>query len=68
MHSTSQSLSSTYLNRHADIDNRVQDLLSRMTVEEKVGQLMQLDAQHDLASNIRDKHLSLIHISEPTRP
>lgn len=66
MHSTSQSTSSTYLNRHADIDNRVQDLLSRMTVEEKVGQLMQLDAQHDLASNIRDKHIGSILHTSPT--
>ncbi|MDN5633741.1 glycoside hydrolase family 3 N-terminal domain-containing protein [Bifidobacterium mongoliense] len=66
MHSTSQSPTPTYLNRHADIDNRVQDLLSRMTVEEKVGQLMQLDAQHDLASNIRDKHIGSILHTSPT--
>ena len=38
----------------AQIEKRIDELISRMTVEEKIGQTNQL--------------LSLIHISEPTRP
>ena len=32
----------TYLNRHASIQSRVNDLLGRMTLEEKVGQMDQI--------------------------
>jgi beta-glucosidase len=33
----------TYLNPHLPIDTRVQDLLSRMTLDEKIGQMAQAD-------------------------
>lgn len=53
-----------YLDSQANIEVRISDLLSRMTVEEKVGQLMQLDAQHDLAHNILNTHVgSILHAS-----
>ena len=35
-----------YMNPSASVDDRVQDLLSRMTLEEKIGQLMQGDVSN----------------------
>lgn len=46
-----------YLNPKLSVEDRVQDLLSRMTLEEKVGQLMQWDA--------RDEDLSFINTRFP---
>ncbi|MCL4271125.1 MAG: glycoside hydrolase family 3 C-terminal domain-containing protein [Anaerolineales bacterium] len=46
-----------YLNPKLSVEERVQDLLSRMTLEEKVGQLMQWDA--------RDEDLSFINTRFP---
>ncbi|MDR1427135.1 MAG: glycoside hydrolase family 3 C-terminal domain-containing protein [Bifidobacteriaceae bacterium] len=43
---------------------RVADLLARMTPEEKVGQILQLDARSDLAESILVKHVgSILHAS-----
>lgn len=54
---------------------RIADLLSRMTLEEKVGQMMQLDARGgDLEDLIVNKHVgSILHTSPriylvPPRP
>jgi beta-glucosidase len=48
------------------IDERVADLLGRMSLEEKVGQMMQLEGQRcDLSELIFDKHVgSLLHIQD----
>ncbi|AUX41537.1 beta-D-glucoside glucohydrolase [Sorangium cellulosum] len=51
-----------YKDQKQPVDRRVEDLLSRMTLDEKVGQLMQLDAQGDLEDAIgRMKVGSLLH-------
>ncbi|WP_437959785.1 glycoside hydrolase family 3 N-terminal domain-containing protein [Sorangium sp. So ce119] len=51
-----------YRDARQPVDRRVEDLLSRMTLDEKVGQLMQLDAQGDLEDAIgRMKVGSLLH-------
>ncbi|WP_437692036.1 glycoside hydrolase family 3 N-terminal domain-containing protein [Sorangium sp. So ce176] len=51
-----------YRDAKQPVDRRVEDLLSRMTLDEKVGQLMQLDAQGDLEDAIgRMKVGSLLH-------
>ena len=43
---------------------RVRDLLGRMTVEEKVGQMLQLDARDDLRDHVLRRHAgSLLHTS-----
>nr|WP_255633268.1 glycoside hydrolase family 3 N-terminal domain-containing protein [Demequina sp. TTPB684] len=43
---------------------RVADLVSRMTLAEKVGQMMQLHGKHGVESPIRDFHAgSLLHVS-----
>ena len=58
-----------YKNPDLPIQERIADLLGRMTLEEKVGQMMQLDARNgNLDDIIINKHagsilhLSLIHI------
>ena len=55
-----------YKNPDLPTQERIADLLGRMTLEEKVGQMMQLDAGHnDLNDLIIDKHVgSILH----TRP
>lgn len=54
-----------YLNPTLPIAQRVSDLLSRMTLEEKVGQMMQLDARTgELDELIVDRHVgSILHTS-----
>ncbi len=53
-----------YLDPVAPVAERVADLLARMTSEEKVGQMLQLDAKGDYAAWIRDYHVgSLLHTS-----
>ncbi len=53
-----------YQDPSQSIDARVADLLGRMSLEEKVGQMMQLEGQRcDLNELIFDKHVgSLLHI------
>ncbi len=41
-----------YLNRRVSVANRVADLLARMSVEDKVGQMLQLDAREDLDDQV----------------
>ncbi|GAA0433961.1 glycoside hydrolase family 3 N-terminal domain-containing protein [Leifsonia naganoensis] len=46
---------------------RVRDLLGRMTVEEKVGQMLQLDARDDLQDHILRRHVGSILHTSPER-
>ena len=41
-----------YLNRRVSVATRVADLLARMSVEDKVGQMLQLDAREDLDDQV----------------
>ena len=54
-----------YKNPDLPAGERIADLLSRMTLEEKVGQMMQLDARGgDLEDLIVNKHVgSILHTS-----
>lgn len=56
--------SAPYTNSSLPIPKRVEDLLSRMTLEEKVGQMLQLDARGDLRDLVTGKLAgSLLHAS-----
>ena len=47
-----------YRNPDLPVEERIDDLLSRMTLEEKVGQMMQLDARSgDLDDLIVNRHV-----------
>jgi len=46
---------------------RVADLLARMTLEEKVGQMLQLDARGDLADAVQRRHAGSILHTSPER-
>ncbi|GIT78766.1 glycosyl hydrolase [Leifsonia sp. LS1] len=46
---------------------RVDDLLGRMTVEEKVGQMLQLDARDDLRDHVLRRHVGSILHTSPER-
>ncbi|MCE1174458.1 MAG: glycoside hydrolase family 3 C-terminal domain-containing protein [Propionibacteriales bacterium] len=53
-----------YLDPHADVETRIDDLLSRMTTEEKVGQMLMLDARGDLNEAITVRRAgSILHTS-----
>jgi beta-glucosidase len=56
--------SALYLDPTAATVDRVTDLLGRMSVEEKVGQMMQLDARDDIDDHVLAKHVgSILHAS-----
>ena len=59
-----------YKNPDLPASERIADLLSRMTLEEKVGQMMQLDARGgDLDELIVNKHVgSILHTSPEDLP
>lgn len=59
-----------YKNPDLPVAERIEDLLSRMTLEEKVGQMMQLDARMgNLDELICDKHVgSILHTSPDDLP
>lgn len=59
-----------YKNPELPAEERIADLLSRMTLEEKVGQMMQLDARSgDLDDLIVNKHVgSILHTSPADLP
>jgi beta-glucosidase len=53
-----------YLDASLPVADRVQDLLARMTAEEKVGQMLQLDARGDLEDHVlRTGVGSILHTS-----
>ncbi|MFT4232692.1 MAG: glycoside hydrolase family 3 N-terminal domain-containing protein [Leucobacter sp.] len=49
------------------IEDRIADLLARMTVEEKVGQMMQFDAREDLENDVLRRHAGSILHGSPER-
>lgn len=58
-----------YLDAGLSVDERVADLLGRMTVREKIGQMMQLDARQNLDDSILNKHAgSILHTSPQDLP
>ncbi|WP_203136954.1 glycoside hydrolase family 3 N-terminal domain-containing protein [Microbacterium sp. JZ31] len=60
----STTLQAAYLDASLPVADRVADLLGRMTVEEKVGQMLQLDARDDLDDHIlRRQAGSILHTS-----
>jgi beta-glucosidase len=56
-----------YLNYALPVAERVSDLLGRMSLPEKVGQMMQLSAQEDLDADILTKHVGSILHTSPER-
>ncbi|GCB43208.1 glycoside hydrolase family 3 N-terminal domain-containing protein [Streptomyces sp. NL15-2K] len=62
--------SAVYLDPEASVEARTDDLLSRMTLPEKVGQLLMLDGQHgDLADIVSAKLAgSVLHVSPELMP
>ena len=53
-----------YLDPARPTEERVADLLARMSVEEKVGQMLQLDARDDLDDHVLRRHIgSIVHAS-----
>lgn len=49
------------------IEERVADLLGRMTLEEKIGQMLQLDARDDLDDHVLRRHAGSILHTSPER-
>ncbi|MEV0196277.1 glycoside hydrolase family 3 N-terminal domain-containing protein [Nonomuraea sp. NPDC050691] len=56
-----------YLDADAPMEARVEDLLARMTLPEKVGQMLQLDARRDLTDVVSAKLAGSILHASPTR-
>ncbi len=56
-----------YLDPRASVEARVDDLLARMTLPEKVGQLLQLDARQDLEDIVSAKLAGSILHASPAR-
>ncbi|WRS30282.1 glycoside hydrolase family 3 N-terminal domain-containing protein [Actinomycetaceae bacterium MB13-C1-2] len=59
--------SAPYLDASLSISKRVDDLLGRMTLPEKVGQMMQIDARGDIEEFVRDKTVGSILHTSPER-
>ena len=59
-----------YLDPEASVEARIEDLLSRMTLPEKVGQLLMLDAQHGDLEDIVSAKLSgaVLHVTPERMP
>ena len=67
---TENTVNLPYKNPELSTEERIADLLGRMTLEEKVGQMMQLDARSgDLDDLIVNKHVgSILHTSPSDLP
>lgn len=67
---TEDTVNLPYKNPELPTEERIDDLLGRMTLEEKVGQMMQLDARSgDLDDLIVNKHVgSILHTSPSDLP
>ena len=67
---TENTVNLPYRNPKLPTEERIADLLGRMTLEEKVGQMMQLDARSgDLDDLIVNKHVgSILHTSPSDLP
>ena len=53
-----------YLDVSLPVADRIADLLGRMTVEEKIGQMLQLDARDELEDQVVRMHAgSILHAS-----
>ena len=67
---TENTVNLPYRNPELPTEERIADLLGRMTLEEKVGQMMQLDARSgDLDDLIVNKHVgSILHTSPSDLP
>ena len=67
---TENTVNLPYKNPELPTEERIDDLLGRMTLEEKVGQMMQLDARSgDLDDLIVNKHVgSILHTSPSDLP
>ncbi len=57
----------TYLDPAGTVADRVADLLGRMTLREKVGQMLQLDARGDLEDVVVDKTVGSVLHASPER-
>lgn len=56
-----------YLDPSLPVADRIADLLGRMTVEEKIGQMLQLDARDDLEEQVLRMHAGSILHASPER-
>jgi beta-glucosidase len=56
-----------YQDPSLSIPDRVADLLSRMSVEEKIGQMLQLDARDDIGDHVLRRHVGSILHTSPER-
>lgn len=50
-----------YKDPNAPVEERVKDVLSRMTLEEKIGQMTQIERAVANPSVIRDRYIGKIH-------
>jgi len=61
---TVDTASAAYLDASLPVEERVADLLGRMTLPEKVGQMMQFDAREELEHIVLERHAgSILHTS-----
>ncbi|WP_426185749.1 glycoside hydrolase family 3 N-terminal domain-containing protein [Microbacterium sp. TWP3-1-2b2] len=64
---TSETLTLPYLDPALPVSARVADLLERMTLEEKIGQMLQLDARDDLEDHVLRRMVGSILHTSPER-
>jgi beta-glucosidase len=64
---TDTTTTAAYLDPTLPVEDRVRDLLDRMTLEEKVGQMLQLDARDDVADHVLRRRVGSILHASPER-